>query len=301
MLGEICWKFNPFTYICICIYVHEMIGQTSSVCCVLRKQGWRVSQVFGHFEIVAGQLIISRFSLWWHRWNWVGTGELFPLTSIFQRRTWWWADRSRKGTRNCNLQTSAWKKTVKDGFHQAFVRILAATNTTISMVKVEACSETGETGPPELTKHSTPQRPSDYNFQTFRLLVQRYAEKKTHWCKLIYCSKDMMAISWTGVSYPQPFGAWPKGHDHDLKTKDTPNGHFKNMKFSTVGWVPNAAELELSPLKVTMSHSKTWTTASAVVILLGCLRLLGFTEPIPTSFKKLIRFAFLNSNKTKTL
>ena len=178
MLGEICWKFNPFTYICICIYVHEMIGQTSSVCCVLRKQGWRVSQVFGHFEIVAGQLIISRFSLWWHRWNWVGTGELFPLTSIFQRRTWWWADRSRKGTRNCNLQTSAWKKTVKDGFHQAFVRILAATNTTISMVKVEACSETGETGPPELTKHSTPQRPSDYNFQTFRLLVQRYAEKK---------------------------------------------------------------------------------------------------------------------------
>jgi hypothetical protein len=48
------------------------------------------------------------------------------------------------------------------------------------MVKVEACSETGETGPPELTKHSlTPQRPSDYNFQTFRLLVQRYAEKNT--------------------------------------------------------------------------------------------------------------------------
>jgi hypothetical protein len=73
------------------------------------------------------------------------------------------------------------------------------------------------------------------------------------------------------------------------------------MKFSKVGWVPNAAELELSPLKVTMSHSKTWTTASAVVILLGCLCLLGFTEPIPTSFKKLIRFAFLNSNKTKTL
>jgi len=47
------------------------------------------------------------------------------------------------------------------------------------MVKVEACSETGETGPPELTKHSlTPQRPSDYNFQTYKLLVQRYAEEK---------------------------------------------------------------------------------------------------------------------------
>ena len=36
-------------------------------------------------------------------------------------------------------------------------------------------------------------------------------ESTVHWCKLIYCSKDMMAISWTGVSYPQPFGAWPKG------------------------------------------------------------------------------------------
>jgi len=47
--------------------------------------------------------------------------------------------------------------------------------------------------------------------------------------------------------------------------------------------------------------SKTWTTASAVVTLLGCFCLLGFAETIPTSFKKLVRFAFLNSNKTKTL
>ena len=47
--------------------------------------------------------------------------------------------------------------------------------------------------------------------------------------------------------------------------------------------------------------SKTWTTASAVVTLLGCLCLLGFTETIPTSFKKFVCFAFLNSNKTKTL
>ena len=47
--------------------------------------------------------------------------------------------------------------------------------------------------------------------------------------------------------------------------------------------------------------SKTWTTASAVVTLLGCLCLLGFTETIPMSFKNLFRFAFLNSNKTKTL
>ena len=48
-------------------------------------------------------------------------------------------------------------------------------------------------------------------------------------------------------------------------------------------------------------NSKTWTTASAIVTLLGCLCLLGFTETIPMSFKNLFRFAFLNSNKTKTL
>ena len=47
--------------------------------------------------------------------------------------------------------------------------------------------------------------------------------------------------------------------------------------------------------------SKTWTTASAVVTPPGCLCLLGFTETIPTSFKMLVRFALLNSNKTKTL
>ena len=140
---------------------------------------------------------------------------------------------------------------------------------------------------------------------------------RLQWTKAQYTDANWFIVRKTwwqfleqGYLIRNHLGPGQKGHDHDsnsgphclqefptwmcLKTKDTPNGHFKNMKFSKVGWVPNAAELELSPLKVTMSHSKTWTTASAVVILLGC-------EPIPTSFKKLIRFAFLNSNKTKTL
>ena len=48
--------------------------------------------------------------------------------------------------------------------------------------------------------------------------------------------------------------------------------------------------------------SKTWTTAaSAIVTPPGCLCLLGFTETIPTSFKKLFRFALPNSNKTGDL
>ena len=43
--------------------------------------------------------------------------------------------------------------------------------------------------------------------------------------------------------------------------------------------------------------SKAWTTARAVVTAPGCL--LGFTENTPTSFKKLVRFALLNSNQKK--
>ena len=58
---------------------------------------------------------------------------------------------------------------------------------------------------------------------------------------------------------------------------------------------------DYSAVALSTFGSKTWTTASAVVTLLGCFCLLGFAETIPTSFKKLVRFAFLNSNKTKTL